>query len=144
MAGENIPDPDVAYEGAIERIVGRAFLAAQLLTGSAGLAESTVLDAIESWNPESESPGTLFHRVLRSAAVPVEEDRGEVESHDRPRLPAGLDAILRLPSLARRCYVLRVLTGQSRLECARLLRVNPRRVDQQVQAALRMLPAESV
>lgn len=127
--------------GAIERIFRRAFLTAQLLTGSMEQAERAVVEAIGSWNPGEESEEILFVNVL-NAALRTQSVHGE-SSSNKPdagsQLPVELRAVLRLAPELRRCYVLRLLVGLSPQDCGRLLRLHSRRVDRYTCAALECL-----
>jgi DNA-directed RNA polymerase specialized sigma24 family protein len=124
-------------ERRIDGTTSRAFLAAHLLTGSAEQAESAVMEAVDSWDPDDDSEEALFERVLNIAL------RGPIsDAPDSPAsfLPPELQAVLRLSPQLRRCFVLRILAGLSRQVSARLLRVDCRRVDQYTSAAIKVLP----
>ena len=58
--------PDVRRDA--QQALGCAFLAAQELTGSADLAESTVLAAIEKWDPITQTRDDLLRLAVAGAA----------------------------------------------------------------------------
>jgi len=118
----------------------RAFLSAHLLTGSAELAEEAVSEAVERWNPCGETEDVLFLGALRAAV----RNRAGYESRQPDcagafRLPEELRAVLSLDPQVRCCFVLRLLAGLSRQDCARLLHVTAREVDRSTCAALKNL-----
>ena len=127
----------------IKQTIGRAFLAAQLLTAKTEQAESAVVEAMESWDPDDDSEEVLFLQVLRSALqAEVECVPSSSNDPDSPisMLPAELKAVLSLPPQLRHCFVARLLVGFSREICARLLHLHSRQVDQYTRAALQRLP----
>jgi len=121
-----------------ERVMGRAFLVAHLLTASTKQAESVTLAALDSWNPDEEPEEMLFQHVLDNAASKQDSNRPDPA---REYLPDELLAVLQLAPQLRRCFVLRILVGLPAEVCARLLRLSPRRVDQFTCAALQCLGA---
>jgi DNA-directed RNA polymerase specialized sigma24 family protein len=127
----------------IKQPIGRAFLAAHLLTASTEQAESAIIEAMESWDPEDDSDEVLFQEVLSSALqADVECVPSSSNDPDSPKsvLPPELKAVLHLPPQLRRCFVLRILVGFSRQICARLLHLPSRQVDEYTHEALQRLP----
>jgi hypothetical protein len=123
-------------DSATKHLIGRAFLAAHLLTGNIEQAESATMRAIESWNAEEESEEVLFQNVVNTAVrSPV---RFEPEAAG-PHLPAELRAVLSLAPQLRRCFVLRILERLPSQVCARLLHLHADDVDRCTCAALRCL-----
>jgi DNA-directed RNA polymerase specialized sigma24 family protein len=124
----------------IKHTIGRAFLAAHLLTASTEQAESVVVEAMESWDPDDDSDEVLLHLVLRSA-LQADTEGVPWNSNDLDSmLPTELKAVLRLPPQLRHCYVLRTLVGLSRQTSARLLNLHSREVDHYTREALQRLP----
>ncbi len=123
--------------------MSRTFLVAYLLTGSATRAESAVLKAIASWGAD-RSESELFEQTIR-AALQAEGEQGQPTGDDKApksaRLAGELQAVLRLSSPLRHCYVLRVLVGMPRQACSRLLDLTMQCVDHYTYAALRGLPS---
>jgi len=123
----------------IERAFRRAYVAAHLITGNGRRAEQIVVDAFDHWDPDWETDESLLRLAVRSAA---RASAGTCEPESaRGYLPAELRAVLGLPEQQRRCYVLRVLEGLTRLSSAQLLGLNRDEVDQLTNAALKRLPA---
>ena len=134
--------------GNLEHTLNRAFLAARLLTGSAGQAETAVQDAIGLWDPDEDTEEALFQEVLKAAVrFPAEfavSNWGVSNWREAGSpLPAELQAVLRLSPRFRQCYVLRVLLGQSREACSRLLGLTSERIDEYTCSALRALAQPS-
>ncbi len=127
----------------IENTIGMAFRAAHLLTASVHLAESAVLRAIDSFDPDGDSEETLFQSVMHAAVQGAIEARLSSASNQSAStgsfVPVELQSVLDLSQNLRRCFVLRVLVGMSRRDCARLLGLNTRSVDQHTCAALQCL-----
>lgn len=121
----------------IAHAITKAFLTAHLLTASAKEAERAVTAALDSWDVEDGREQELLNRVLIEALQVEPDEPASATAY----LPAELRAVLQLPALLRRSYVLRVLAGLSLLTCAGLLKLEPRQVDQFTSAALRLLPA---
>jgi hypothetical protein len=89
-----------AFETRIKQTSGRAFLAAHLLTAKTQQAESAVVEAMESWDPDDHSEEVLFLQVFRSALqAEVECMPSSSNDPDSPNsmLPAELKAVLCLP-----------------------------------------------
>lgn len=119
-----------------EAVLHRALLASYLVTGNLDQAEQAVLKGIDSWNSDIEPEEELLRRVIAAAA--------QAPSHEQPRglrLPAELQAVLKLASPLRGCFVLRTLTGLPSHACAELLRLLPAEVDEYTGAAHRELGA---
>lgn len=126
-----------------DRAIERAFVTVHLLTADAGQAENAVLDAIEEWDPDYEPEEALFDRALTSALQ--NEHRDAFSSPGRSGsngtiVPEELQAVLGLPAQLRRCFVLRILAGLSRRDCADRLNLTDHSVDTYTCAALTFLP----
>jgi len=119
----------------IEQAVSLAFRAAHLLTASTQQAESAVLKAIDSFDPDVDTGETLFQNAILGAVQCPSSQSKSTESFE----PLELHAILSLSENLRRCFVLRVLVGLSRRSCARLLRLNVSAVNDYTCAALQRL-----
>ena len=111
-----------------------AFVAAHLLTGSAEEAERATMAAMELWDPDRETQEVFFQNVLEVAAVAPETP--DVPCVSDAYLPRELRAVLRLPLLPRRCFVLRIIAGLPPDVCARILQVSASSVDEFTCAAL--------
>ena len=129
---------DLMEYSAEDRLIGRAFLTAHLLTGNTEQAESATMTAIDSWNPEEESEEALFQDVLDTAVRAPVQFRPEAAG---PYLSAELRAVLRLAPQLRRCFVLRILVRLPSQVCARLLSLPSDAVDRYTCAALWCLGA---
>ena len=124
----------------IEAALGRAFLAARVVTGSSGQAEIAILEGIDLWDPETDGAEKLLHLVLRAAlrAPQPFEPAGAVDDTDEP---PQLLAVLRLPPVLRSAFVLRTLTGCSAGVCSGLLGISRSEVEERVCRALKLLPS---
>jgi len=126
----------------IEDTISLAFRTAHLLTASVHQAESAVLKAIGSFDPESDSEQTLLRSTMHAAVCSVERKLQSTPNQPASTgssVPIELQAVLHLSKDLRRCFVLRILVGMSRQACARLLRLKVRSVDQYTRAALQCL-----
>lgn len=130
-------------QSSIEYTIGMAFRAAHLLTASVHQAESAVLRAIGSFDPDGDSEETFFQSVMHAAVQGAVEARLPLASNQSAStglfVPAELQSVLDLSQDLRRCFVLRILVGMSRQACARLLGLNLRSVDQHTCVALQCL-----
>jgi DNA-directed RNA polymerase specialized sigma24 family protein len=125
VAANNImPEPSKAAE----LLVFRTFVLAHLLTASLEQAESASLEAVDAWNPETESDEALLQHGIAAAlrrTVP-RGPSGKINSvAGDSYLPAELQAILKLRPSLRRCFALRMLGGFSPADCACLLHLHP-------------------
>jgi hypothetical protein len=120
----------------VEQAISKAFRAAQLLSGSEEQAEIAVLQALDAWDPEDDDPETLFQLALKAAIQNPALPSPMLGS----ALPVELQAVLKLPTQLRRCFVLRTLVGRSRDACAGLVNLRPQQVDDYNCAALQRLP----
>jgi DNA-directed RNA polymerase specialized sigma24 family protein len=119
--------------GPISESLRRAFHAAFLLTGSTDLAENAVLNAIASL----ESTGDMDEALLTRA---VEFVMGQQDSHPTlAHVPRELELLMRLPTLARHCFVLRMLFGISAAKCAAILDLTPEAFERSARAAFEHL-----
>ena len=124
----------------IEATLNRAFLAAYLLAGNPRSAESALMEAIDSWDPDEDTEEGLFQRVLSAAVRTPMEPLSELPGS----LPMELQALFRLPQELRRAFVLRFLVGLPVPACSRLLRLSCREVDERTCAALRRPSSEAL
>lgn len=117
-----------------EQEIGPSFLAALVLTGSARDAESALMEAIESLQPESDGSILRLSMVaaLRLAGVPRRA------SEECP-LPHELRRLFRLPTDQRRCFAMRILAGIPREQCAELLCLSAEALDKLAGAGAREL-----
>ena len=132
----------VARKPNFRRTIGKAFLAAHLLTASAERAETALMEAIVAWDPEDENEEALFRRVLDAAANDRHSSVAPGAKTGDPAetsLPPELQGVLNLSSQLRRCFVLRTLVGLSRPACARLLDLNGGGVDRYTSEAFESL-----
>jgi hypothetical protein len=118
----------------------RMFVMVHLLTASIEQAESASLEAIEAWNPETESDEALLRHgiaaALRKTLVPHDTIESAAGSS---YLPADLQAVLKLPPSHRRCFSLRMLGGLSPVDCARLLHLHLRKFEKYMRSAVAQL-----
>jgi hypothetical protein len=126
---------------AVKDTVGRAFLMAHLLTADTACAERVTMEAIGSWNPGDETESVFLRNVL-DAAVRA-PSRSNEAAQTGSCFPAELRAVLELEPGLRRCFVLRILVGLPKEECARLLRLDSHSVERYTHAALQCLGARS-
>ena len=127
----------------LHHMVGKAFLTALLLTGSAERAESAILQAKGAFGFGDSSGDTLLREAVNAAIEPA-HDSSEQPSEDLERasshLPCELQRVLHLPAALRHCFVLRFLVGLPREVCARLLRLEIPQVDERARRAMIELP----
>jgi hypothetical protein len=129
--------PNAAQD--LNQVLGRALVAAYLVTGNLTHAEQAVLKAIEQWNPDERLGDDFLDTVLHEAAWI--DASPELPDRILPWhcLPDELKAVLRLEPPLRGCFVLRNLVGLPSRDCARLLRMLPQEIDQYNVSALRRL-----
>ena len=103
--------------------VNRTLVTAYLLTGRIDRAEKPSREAVADWNPDIERGEALFRRVVTSALRNWR--RRDANGLNRARedvayayLPAELQAGLDLKAALRQSFVLHLLIGFSRDECA--------------------------
>jgi len=118
----------------------RAFRIALLLTGNIRHSELSVLEAIHSMDLADVSDPALLRGSVIAALGQVPEQPDDPE-HISSILPLNLRRVLLLSTELRRAFVLRVLAGLSRWECARLLCRDAWHVDQTACAAAQELAA---
>jgi len=116
----------------------RVFRITLLLTGRATQAETAIVDALRSIDLADASDQSLFCAAVRYAVTPAPAKLRECRDIDYASwiLPDGLQAVLRLSTGHRHCFVLRILAGLSRGECSNLLQLDPRTVDEYTGAAV--------
>ena len=106
----------------VRTVLGRALIAARLLTATDLDAETAVLSAIESWNSEVEDESALVWRAL-GEALKCDADSAIRATNFTLLVPAELKSVLGLPPQPRRCFVLRILESFTSAQCAGLLSV---------------------
>ena len=126
--------------------VNRTFVTAYLLTGRIDLAERATLEAIDAWKPDTESGEALFrHGVTSALRNGRRRDASDLNRtrHDATHscLPAELQAVLDLRPALRQSFVLRLLVGLSRGECAGLLGSSAEGVERAARMATKILPS---
>jgi hypothetical protein len=125
-------------------IINRTFVTAHLLTGRIDLAENATLEAIDAWKPDIESAQAILGRGV-AAALRKREGRDAFSlSRDNVTpsyLPAEIRTVLELSRVLRRSFVLRLVAGFPREDCAELLGCPPERVDRAARTAARLLPS---
>jgi hypothetical protein len=121
--------------------VSRTFTTALLLTANLEQAEAATLDGIRWLDPEEASEEALFLASVKAAIASRRQATEQPEELDRASsiLPPELVRVLRLSLDLRHCFVLRVLAGLSREDCARLLHLGIEHVDEGTSAAARTL-----
>jgi len=119
----------------------RAFQTALVLTGDSQKAEAAILAArrlVEAGEASDEA--LLFATVKASISrTHTGPERTQRLDEEFPVLPPELRRVARLTMDHRQCFVLRILMGLSRTECARLLHRDVREVDEGACAAMQEL-----
>src|SRR5215472_435825 len=133
---------DMAYrasgtEEALEKAVSRAFLTSYLLSGSVEQAEGIVLDAIDSFDPDTHSEDAFVQGAIEAVVQGNLRRTGPVER--KLFLPRELQSVLNLSNNLRQCFVLRVLAGLSAKSCVRLLGISAKKVDEYACIAIHCL-----
>jgi hypothetical protein len=125
--------------------ITRAFTAAFLLTRNISVAECAVLQAIESLSGERADPEELLRG---SIVTSLRYTRGLPETAiphagcTWTGLPPALQNVLKLNTSSRSCFVLRILLHLPLNVCARMLQLQPYRVNERTQAAMQELAAQ--
>jgi len=121
--------------------LGRTFITALLLTGSAERAEAAVFEGIQVMERGKVSDETLLLQGTMSASIAARANgpRAEEQEYASSLLPVELRRVLRLLPDFRRGFVLRVLVGLSREVCARMLQTEIQHIDELVYVAARAL-----
>lgn len=123
-------------------VIQRTFMTTLLLSGSAERAEAAVLEAIRRLDTGDASGETLLWHAIEAAIAPAppvvvrptaENDRAAAS------LPRELKRVLRLKTVLRQCFVLRIFAGLPREVCAHLLRLDIGQVDEGTCAAAQAL-----
>jgi hypothetical protein len=121
-------------------VLGRSFVTALLITGSAERAEAAVLEAIQTTDPSDISAEALLDRTVSASIAGQLAGQREDEKHLAVcSLPVELRNVLNLSTSHRRCFVLRVLLGLSGDVCARMLQTGIRQIDDLLYEATRAL-----
>jgi hypothetical protein len=127
-------------EGVTTEGLRNAFRLALVLTGDSQTAEATLLDAIRSKNIETVSDASLLLEVVKKAVSLVHTRGGRTENiAGKPVLPLELRRLSRLTLHHRHCFALRILSGLSREECARLLHRDISQIEDGARAAMQEL-----
>jgi hypothetical protein len=130
MQGENAMISSPPMLEVMPEALKRSFVAALLLTGSAGLAETAVMEGIAWMDPNRVSDESLFQATLAASMLTNSQEEGaEERERASSMLPVALARVLRLSTELRRCFVLRILAGLPREVCSRLLRIESYRID---------------
>jgi hypothetical protein len=117
--------------------LGKAFVAALLLTGSAEKAEAAVLEGIKLLELD-ETCETLVNETLKAAIEmrpDIESGTAELEQLSSI-LPRELHPVIHLSPHFRQCFVLRILVGWPREICARLLDLETRQIEEHTHIAI--------
>jgi len=126
------------------KTLGKTFITALLLTGSARRAEAAILEAIEVMEEGKVPDDALLHGIVAaSIASRTPDARIDEEDHASSLLPVELRLVLRLPVDLRRCFVLRMLAGFSIGTCARMLQTEIHQVEELVCVSVRALASLS-
>jgi hypothetical protein len=112
-----------------------AFQTAYLITTSVPQAESAVLKALDRFDPDRDSKEALLRYVIGAALRQPSSQPQSNQSLD----PVELRAVLALPDVLRRCFVLRFLVRLSPSACARQLHLSGAAVNDYTCAALQLL-----
>ena len=112
-----------------------AFVAALILTGNTAAAEDAVLNAIAT-------SGCEAHELLVATAKCAIQLCGDCSSQPRIslNLPPELQRLFLLPSVGRRCFVLRMLMGLTLETTSVVLNLHRNEVNDALYAALADLP----
>jgi DNA-directed RNA polymerase specialized sigma24 family protein len=121
--------------------LGRSYRTVLLLAGSAARAEDAMFEAIHAMDPDQISEEALVRGAITAAvtagrAAPAKRRDSDPASS---ALPPELRRVLRLPTDLRHCFVLRILAGLSREDCAQLLTLSIPAVDERTCDAARRL-----
>jgi hypothetical protein len=128
-------------ESAMSVAVCSALRSALLLTGSAASAESMVLEAIRSLDPQNVIAETLLQRTIELSIQSVACSDGSDVEIEWPGLPIELRNVLEMKAPLRQCFVLRVLLSLPEEMCAGLLRLSRSEVGSHACAAMNWLAA---
>jgi hypothetical protein len=139
--------PEEESDSTVEQtLVTRAFYLAVLLTRSLERAEETVTEAIQKLDGDEPLAYALRWRVIKAS---IQSDNataqaaGQASKEDirqsAQMLPLELSRVLQLPSLYRRCFVLRVLAGLSPEVCGYLLDLSAGEVEVNAGRAIEVL-----
>ena len=132
-------------ETALPPMISRAFWTLLLLTADVDRAERVVTQAIECWNPATESDAALFRRAIHNAAVSTGDGALAINQSSvaESLLPIKLRRVVRLPSRVRECYVLRVLIELSVQTVSYLLNIEDDEVRRFTCMGLRQIAADT-
>jgi len=106
--GDEYSEPAMGCEVAIREGVAKAFLAAYLLTRSVRRAEAVTVRGLELWNPDRESPESLYLSIATTVNDELARDPQSTFSclgADELILPAQLQRVLMLPSEFKQSFV---------------------------------------
>jgi hypothetical protein len=141
LSANRLAHPIAMKQESIELAVRKAFNAAHLLTTSMQAAECAVLEAIDVFDPDSDSEESLVRAAIQAAVCkePRPASTSEQTKSGGSFVPVELHAVLRLSHDLRSCFVLRLLVGLSPQACAGLLRLNGADVERYACAAVQRL-----
>ena len=117
--------------------IGKAFVAALLLTASAEKAEAAVLEGIKLLELD-ETCETLVNETVKAAIemrTDIESGTAELEQLSS-LLPSELHPVIHLSPRFRQCFVLRILVRWPLEICARLLRLETGQIEAHTQIAI--------
>jgi hypothetical protein len=135
FADTMLPEVDTLVAGSVTDYgLCRSFRLALLLTGNLTRAEAAMHDALILMKPGDMSDNALFAGVIATALTRC-HDASETDRIS-PILPVEMRRVLRLCTRRRQCFVLRLLAGLSREQCAQLLRLDLYGVDEAIFAAV--------
>ena len=127
----------------LHKAVDRAFITALLLTANVERAEAAMRRATKAPDLDNMPADSLIRGAvtfaLKQQCETVEETREQLE-YASSILPFGLRRVLQLATDLRQCFVLRVLMGLPREDCARLLCLEVSEVDDRTCGAMLVLP----
>jgi hypothetical protein len=137
VAGAN---QDTLDANGVSKGLDEVFIAAILLTGCTEGAERVVVEAIETLGDDEISEDMVLQATISGAVKPEMMTNEECPRQPQPTvswLPIQLRRVLLLPSDLRQAFVLRLLLGMPRDQCARLLQLDGGKLDEHVgQAAI--------
>jgi DNA-directed RNA polymerase specialized sigma24 family protein len=116
-----------------------AFLTATLLTANLKRAETAVMETIQLKNPGESLDPVLFRQAIKASAEGERDTAGEDLREVLATVPDELHVVVRLPDALRHCFVLRMLNGLSRENCAELLDRTISEIDRNTCSAIESL-----
>jgi hypothetical protein len=123
----------------MSKMLKHAFRTAFLLTGSSEAAETAVLDAIASLDPDRISSDPLLSGTINSAVRRRAIQLDHLVEMDSA-YPVELRRVLLLAAEPRQCFVLRVLLDLAVETCSDILGLSTREVENGLRTAMLALP----